>query len=173
MPCVLAGGCGGYGPPPASRIVITIESGFRQTIVPVGASAGHLRRPSGAFLERVLPTLCEFFALMAVLIVDDTTINGQIRRYPRRGTRGTGPTRDGWWSVTTAIAMTRPGEHTQKIIELLREGRSDTRIAKRLGISRDEVRAAIRGFIEAAHLDDHGRLASLAEQVGIARHDDD
>ena len=68
--------------------------------------------------------------------------------------------------------MTRPGEHTQRIIELLREGRSDTRIAKRLGISRDEVRAAIREIIAAARLDDQGRLALLAEQVGIVRHDD-
>ncbi len=74
--------------------------------------------------------------------------------------------------VNSAIAMARSDEHTRKIIELLREGRSDTRIAKRLGISRDEVRAAIRDVIEAAHLDDQARLAVLAEQLGIARPDD-
>jgi uncharacterized protein (DUF433 family) len=132
---------------------------------------GHRRLPADAILERVLPSLCEFFALMAVLILDDTTSNGDIRRYLRWGTCGTEPKRDRWWSVTPTISMTRSGERTQRIMELLREGRSDTRIAKRLGISRDEVRAAIREVIEAADLDDLERLALLAEQVGIARHE--
>ncbi len=75
--------------------------------------------------------------------------------------------------MTSAIAVARPDEHTQKVMELLREGRSDTRIARRLGISRDEVRKAIREVISAAHLDDQARVALLAEQVGIARRDDD
>lgn len=75
--------------------------------------------------------------------------------------------------MTSAIAVARPDEHTQKVMELLREGRSDTRIARRLGISRDEVRTAIREVISAAHLDDQARVALLAEQVGIARRDDD
>ena len=108
---------------------------------------------------------------MAVLILDDKTINGTIRRHPRWGTRATGPNRDGWWAVTPTISMARTDEQTHKIMELLREGRSDTRIAKRLGISRDDVRAAIQEVIDAARLDDQERLALLAEQVGIVRHD--
>ena len=76
------------------------------------------------------------------------------------------------WSVNPPIVMTSSDEHTKKIMELLREGRSDTRIAKRLGISRDEVRAVIHSVIEGARLDDPARAAVLAEQLGIARIDD-
>ncbi len=84
--------------------------------------------------------------------------------------RATGPDLDGRWSVRPAVAITRSNEDaTRKILELLREGRSDARIAKRLGISRDEVRATIRQVIDNAHLDDDARVAFLAEQVGIAR----
>jgi DNA-binding NarL/FixJ family response regulator len=68
--------------------------------------------------------------------------------------------------------MTSSNEQTRKIMELLREGRSDTRIAKRLGISRDEVRAVIHSVIDGARLDDPVRMAVLAEQLGIARTDD-
>jgi DNA-binding NarL/FixJ family response regulator len=68
--------------------------------------------------------------------------------------------------------MTSSNEQTRKIMELLREGRSDTRIAKRLGISRDEVRAVIHSMIDGARLDDPARMAVLAEQLGLARTDD-
>lgn len=67
--------------------------------------------------------------------------------------------------------MTRPDERTQQIVELLREGRSDKRIAKRLGISREEVRSVIHGVIARARLDDASRLSALAEQLGIAPSD--
>ena len=76
------------------------------------------------------------------------------------------------WSVNPPIVMTSSAEQTRKIMELLREGRSDTRIAKRLGISREDVRAAIHSVIDDARLDDPARMAVLAEQLGIARTDD-
>ena len=76
------------------------------------------------------------------------------------------------WSVSPPIVMTSSDEQTRKIMELLREGRSDTRIAKRLGISRDDVRAAIHSVIDDARLDDPARMAVLAEQLGIARTED-
>lgn len=77
-----------------------------------------------------------------------------------------------WWSVNPPITMTSSDEQTRKIMELLRQGRSDTRIAKRLGISRDDVRAAIHSVIDDARLDDPARMAVLAEQLGIARTED-
>jgi DNA-binding NarL/FixJ family response regulator len=67
--------------------------------------------------------------------------------------------------------MTALPEHTDKIMELLREGKSDQRIAKRLGITREEVRAAIHGVIDSARLDDQAHVAALAEQLGLARTD--
>ena len=76
------------------------------------------------------------------------------------------------WSVNPAIVMTSSDEQTRKIMELLRQGRSDARIAKRLGISRDDVRAAIHSVIDDARLDDPARMAVLAEQLGIARTED-
>ena len=120
----------------------------------------------GQGLTDTLRTLC----LMAVLILDDMTVNGQRLRTLRARTRIQGPGRLGWWSVSPVIEMTRSDEYTtRKILELLREGRSDARIAKRLGLSRDEVRATIQQVIDNAHLDDQVRVAFLAEQVGIAR----
>lgn len=108
---------------------------------------------------------------MGVLILDDTSIDGSRKRDLRRRTRAQGPDRNGWWSVSTAIAMALPDEHTQKVMQLLREGRSDARIAKRLGLSRDEVRTTIQRVIDDAHLDDRDRVALLAEQIGLVRDD--
>jgi DNA-binding NarL/FixJ family response regulator len=68
--------------------------------------------------------------------------------------------------------MTRSDEHTQNVMALLREGLSDARIGKRLGLSREEVRATIHRVIDDAHLEDQERAAFLAEQVGIARLDE-
>lgn len=67
--------------------------------------------------------------------------------------------------------MTDTNARTQKILELLRDGRSDRRIARRLGISREEVRAAVRELVHSAHLDERGRVEALAERAGIVRHD--
>jgi len=61
---------------------------------------------------------------------------------------------------------------TRRILGLLREGKSDARIARRVGMSPDEVRAAIDAVIRAARLDDRGRAEALAARVGIVRHDD-
>lgn len=108
---------------------------------------------------------------MIVLILDDMNIDGHKKRDLRRRMRAQGLDRNGWWSVSTAIAMTPPDEHTHKVKQLLREGRSDARIAKRLGLSRDEVRIVIQRVIDDAHLDDQARVALLAEQVGIVRDD--
>lgn len=58
---------------------------------------------------------------------------------------------------------------TQRILELLRNGRSDSWIARRLGITSDEVRACIDDVIASAHLEDRGRVESLAERAGILR----
>ncbi len=69
--------------------------------------------------------------------------------------------------------MTQTDARMQTILELLRDGRSDRRIARRLGISCEEVRAAVRDLIDAAHLDDRGRAQVLAERAGIVRHDPD
>ena len=76
------------------------------------------------------------------------------------------------WSVNPPIVMTSSAEQTRKIMELLRQGRSDTRIAKRLGISREDVRAAIHSVIDDARLDDPARMEVLAERLGIARTED-
>lgn len=69
------------------------------------------------------------------------------------------------------MTMTGHDERTQQIIELLREGRSDAKIAKRLGLSRDDVRAVIHRVIDNARLDDQARLTSLADQLGLSRTD--
>lgn len=69
----------------------------------------------------------------------------------------------------TDLAMSSANEQTQQIMALLKVGRSDARIAKRLGITRDEVRAAIALVIEDAHLEDEARVADLARQVGITQ----
>lgn len=61
-------------------------------------------------------------------------------------------------------------ERTRRVLELLREGKSDKRIGKRLGMSSEEVRAAIDSVIRAARLDEQGRLEVLAERAGIVRH---
>jgi DNA-binding NarL/FixJ family response regulator len=128
------------------------------------------RTRSANFLGRVLPTLCEFFALMDRLIVDDaghSVCNSSQQSFRTPGTaRG-----DAWSAVSTQTTMTAHDERTHQIMELLREGRSDTRIAKRLGISRDEVRAVIHQVIAAARLDDQARLAALADQLGLSRTD--
>lgn len=63
-------------------------------------------------------------------------------------------------------------DQTRRILELLRDGRSDTKIARRVGMSRDEVRAVIDGVISSARLDDASRRENLAEQVGIATTDE-
>jgi len=69
--------------------------------------------------------------------------------------------------------MTEMDVRAQKILELLRDGRSDRRIARHLGISAEEVRASIDALIDAAHLEEAGRVEALAERVGIIRHSDD
>ncbi len=69
--------------------------------------------------------------------------------------------------------MTQADARMQKILELLREGYSDRRIARRVGISCEEVRAAVRDLIDSAHVDDRGRAQALAERAGIVRHDPD
>lgn len=121
-------------------------------------------------LGMALRILCELFALMAVLILGDIVVGGQRLRTLRARTRIHGPDGTGWWSMSQVIQMTRSDEYTtRKILELLREGRSDAKIAKRLGLSRDEVRATIQQVIDNAHLDDQVRVAFLAEQIGIAR----
>lgn len=66
--------------------------------------------------------------------------------------------------------MTGMDARTQQILGLLRDGCSDGRIARRLGISRDEVRASIDAVIASAHLEDRGRVEALAERAGIVRH---
>lgn len=109
---------------------------------------------------------------MDALILDDATTNGRIRRHHGLRMGVSASCGHAWWPVNPPIVMTSSDEHTKKIMELLREGRSDTRIAKRLGISRDEVRAVIQSVIEGARLDDPARAAVLAEQLGIARTDD-
>jgi len=75
--------------------------------------------------------------------------------------------------VTTAAMTGGADQTTRRILELLREGKSDTRIAKRVGITPEEVRARIDSVIRAARLDDEGRVEVLAEQVGIVCHADD
>lgn len=70
------------------------------------------------------------------------------------------------------MATSGRDERTQRIIELLREGRSDRRIAKRLGITREEVNAVIHDVIDGAQLDDRARRAVLAEQLGLAQTDE-
>ncbi len=70
--------------------------------------------------------------------------------------------------MSTAVAIAPTDDQTRKIMKFLRQGRPDGRIAKRLGISREEVRATIHGVIDAARLDDQATVASLALQVGIA-----
>ena len=69
--------------------------------------------------------------------------------------------------------MTEMDARTQKILELLRDGRSDNKIARRLGISRDEVRACIDDVIASAHLEERGRVEVLAERAGIIRRRDE
>jgi DNA-binding NarL/FixJ family response regulator len=69
--------------------------------------------------------------------------------------------------------MTEMDARTQRILELLRDGRSDRRIARRLGISYEEVRTAVRELIDSAHLDERGRAQALAERAGIVPHDDE
>ena len=67
----------------------------------------------------------------------------------------------------TAQGSTRSTE----VIALLRDGKSDRRIAKRLGMSHEEVRRIVAEVIAAARLDDAERVDALAEQVGIAAGD--
>jgi DNA-binding NarL/FixJ family response regulator len=67
--------------------------------------------------------------------------------------------------------MTHTDARTQKLLELLRAGRSDRTIARRLGISCEEVRAAVRELVDSAHLNERGRVQALAERAGIVRHD--
>lgn len=69
--------------------------------------------------------------------------------------------------------MTQTDARTRKILELLRDGRSDRRIARRLGISYEEVRATVRDLIDSAHLDNRGRAQVLAERAGIVRNNSD
>ena len=73
----------------------------------------------------------------------------------------------------SGATMTEIDARTQRILELLRDGRSDSRIARRLGISRDEVRACIDDVIASAHLEERGRVDALAERAGIVRHGDE
>lgn len=68
--------------------------------------------------------------------------------------------------------MTQPSELRQRVTELLKEGRSDKRIAKALHLSREEVAAEIAALIEEANLDrDEQRIAALAERAGLVEHD--
>ena len=75
-------------------------------------------------------------------------------------------------SVTTAVMVHDVDQRTRQVMELLRDGKSDRKIAKRLNMSAEEVRATIDAVVRAARLDDAGRVEVLAEQVGIVRHDD-
>jgi DNA-binding NarL/FixJ family response regulator len=77
------------------------------------------------------------------------------------------------WRVTTAAMAGAADPTTRRILELLREGKSDSRIAKRVGVTPEEVRARIDTVIRAARLDDVARVEVLAERVGIVRHLDD
>jgi DNA-binding NarL/FixJ family response regulator len=77
------------------------------------------------------------------------------------------------WRVTTTAMAGAADPTTRRILELLREGKSDTRIAKRVGLTPEEVRARIDAVIRAARLDDEARVEVLAERVGIVRHLDD
>ena len=106
---------------------------------------------------------------MAVLILNDARIDVQRTRQNKRGSTTVRRSAAGWWWVSTGALMTHADEQTRKIMALLKAGRADARIAKRLGISRDEVRAAIASVIDAAKLDDEARVADLAQQVGIIR----
>lgn len=75
------------------------------------------------------------------------------------------------WPVSAQMTMTRHDERTHKVMALLREGRSDAKIAKRLGMSREEVRAVIHRVIDGARLDDESRIDALADQLGLSRAD--
>jgi DNA-binding CsgD family transcriptional regulator len=63
--------------------------------------------------------------------------------------------------------MPEPAELQRRVRKLLREGRSDKRIAKALGVSRERVTAEIALIIDEADLERHGRLADLARRAGI------
>ncbi len=64
-------------------------------------------------------------------------------------------------------AATAPDDVARRVCELMRKGRSDRRIARRLGISTDEVRSHVDRMVAQAHLDDRERCARLAEVAGI------
>ena len=67
------------------------------------------------------------------------------------------------------VTMVTMDARTQRILELLRDGRSDSWIARRLGITSDEVRACIDDVITSAHLEDRGRVDALADRAGLHR----
>ncbi len=70
--------------------------------------------------------------------------------------------------MTTMAAATAPDEISRRVCELMRKGWSDRRIARRLGISPDEVRRHVDRIVAKAHLDDRERCARLAAQAGIS-----
>lgn len=74
--------------------------------------------------------------------------------------------------MTTAAMAHDTDDPTRRILELLRQGRSDGHIARRLGIDREEVRARIDAVIRAARLDENGRIDVLAARAGIVPRDD-
>jgi len=63
--------------------------------------------------------------------------------------------------------MPEPVELRRRVRALLREGRSDKRIAKALGVSREQVTAEIAAIVDEARLDRHERVAALAKRAGI------
>ena len=81
-----------------------------------------------------MPRLCEFFALTVGRILDDA--EPMCESGETTGAQCVyGHARSPVMVGEPPIAMTSSDEQTQKIMELLREGRSDTRIAKRLGLA--------------------------------------
>jgi DNA-binding NarL/FixJ family response regulator len=67
----------------------------------------------------------------------------------------------------------RTDHDIRRIRALLREGRSDRKIAKALGLHVDEVRAAIDRMIDAAGLSDDHTVERLAERAGLVTADED
>jgi DNA-binding CsgD family transcriptional regulator len=63
--------------------------------------------------------------------------------------------------------MPEPAELRRRVSVLLREGRSDKRIAKALGLSREQVTAEIAAIVDEARLDRQERVAALAKRAGI------
>lgn len=70
-------------------------------------------------------------------------------------------------TIVAERRMPEPVELRRRVRALLREGRSDKRIAKALGVTREQVTAEIAAIVDEARLDRHERVAALAKRAGI------